>query len=63
MMNELTSKYVRFMTGLGSRKQELPQFSDGSEEGNLIARSFCFRGIQARRVPQFDDGGEEEDLI
>lgn len=63
MMNELTSKYVRFMTGLGSRVQELPQFSDGSKEGNLIARSFCFRGIQARRVPQFDDGGEEEDLM
>jgi hypothetical protein len=39
MMNELTSKYVRFMTGLGSRVQELPKFSDGSKEGDLIARS------------------------
>jgi hypothetical protein len=55
-MNLLVSIIVRFITGLGSRKQELPQFSDGSKEGNLIARSFCFRGIQARRVPQFADG-------
>jgi hypothetical protein len=40
MMNELTSKYGRFMTGLGCRVQELPQFSDGSkEEEDLIARS------------------------
>jgi hypothetical protein len=39
MMNELTSKYVRFMRGLGSRVQELPQFSDGSKEEDLIARS------------------------
>jgi hypothetical protein len=32
MMNELTSKYGRFMTGLGSRVQELPQLSDGRSD-------------------------------